>query len=170
MAHYSRSISHQSLAADEVQALLFSYPIGRQAIGITIKELLRDYPERLKSDISVIAAVDLLTEEGKVLRQKSTGHAHPYDSIRIFPQPHMELYKECGIEVRVRLQKDRTFDAYGFIRKAHPFFNGIPFERSFNTQEEKHPTADAALIAGIGRARKMIDDEWFRPVAEVTPE
>jgi hypothetical protein len=89
MAHYSRNISHQARATDEVDALLLAYPPIRKLEGITIKELLRDHPGRLKSDISVIAAVDLLTEEGKVRREKSTGHQHPYDSIRIYP-PDMD--------------------------------------------------------------------------------
>jgi hypothetical protein len=85
MAYYSRSISHQDRATDEVHALLLAYPTIRQLEGITVKELLWDHPDRLKCDISVIAAVDLLTEEGKVNRVKSTGHPHPYDSIRIYP-------------------------------------------------------------------------------------
>jgi hypothetical protein len=34
---------------------------------------------------SVIAAVDLLAEEGKVIREKSGGHLNPYDGIRIYP-------------------------------------------------------------------------------------
>ncbi len=85
MAYYSRKISHQSRATDQVHSVLSAYPLQRQLDGITVKELLCEHPERLKSDIGVIAAVDLLTEEGKVRREKSTGHAHPYDSIRVFP-------------------------------------------------------------------------------------
>ena len=85
MAYYSRTISHQARATDEVHAVLLAYPPTRQAEGITVKNLLWDHPARLKSDIAVIAALDLLTEEGKVMRVKSTGHPHPYDSIRIFP-------------------------------------------------------------------------------------
>ena len=85
MAHYSRLISHQARATDQVHALLLDYPVIRQLEGITVKELLRDHPEQLKSAVAVIAAVDLLIEEGKVIREKSTGHAHPFDSIRVYP-------------------------------------------------------------------------------------
>ena len=85
MAHYSRNISYQARATEEVHALLLAYPPIRQLEGITVKELLCDHPDHLKSDIGVIAAADLLTEEGKVRREKSTGHQHPYDSIRIYP-------------------------------------------------------------------------------------
>jgi hypothetical protein len=85
MAHYSREIPHQSRAADQVLALLLAYPHARRVgEGITVRELLRDHPEQLKSAASVIAALDLLTEEGQVIREKSKGHAHPYDSIRIY--------------------------------------------------------------------------------------
>jgi hypothetical protein len=85
MAYYSRDISYQARATDQVESVLRTYPFDRQLHGITVKELLWEHSDRLKSDIAVIAAVDLLTEEGKVRREKSTGHAHPYDSIRIFP-------------------------------------------------------------------------------------
>ncbi len=159
MALYSRTISHESRAADYIQALLLSYPPERQAQGITVKELLRDYPNQLKSDISVLAALDLLTEERKVVREKSTGHAHPYDSIRIYPQTYKEGYKSWTIEVLVRSLEDETFNAYGYFRKPHSAFTGLPFECSFDTQGEKHPTPLAALRAGIDFAKKKIDSE-----------
>jgi len=128
MAHYSRNIAHESRAADQVLAKLLSYPLKRQVQGVTVKKLLRDHPDQLKSDISVIAALDLLTEEGKVIREKSTGHAHPYDSIRLYPVAHQELYKDYGIEVRLRPFEDGTFNAHGFIRTANSAFTGLPFE------------------------------------------
>jgi hypothetical protein len=65
--------------------MLLSYSQARRVGGITVTELLKDHPEELRSDISVIAAVDLLAEEGKVMRETSTDHPHSYDSLRIFP-------------------------------------------------------------------------------------
>jgi hypothetical protein len=85
MAHYSRNISHQARAADQIQALLLAYPYTRQLEGITVKELMRDHADRLKSVVGVIAAIDLLTEEEKVIREKSTGHQNFLDSIRVYP-------------------------------------------------------------------------------------
>jgi hypothetical protein len=85
MAHYTRSTPHQARASDQVQALLSAYPSARQEYGITVKEFLWEHPDQLKCAASVIAAIDLLTEEGKVIREKSIGHQHPFDGIRIFP-------------------------------------------------------------------------------------
>jgi hypothetical protein len=85
MAYYSRDISHQARAADQIEALLLAYPYDRRLAGITVKELMRDHPDRLKSAVSVIAAIDLLTEEEKVVREKSTGHPNFLDSIKVYP-------------------------------------------------------------------------------------
>lgn len=61
MALYSRSIPHQSRAADEVQNI-----VQRYSQGVTFKELMRGNPHRLKDESSVLAAIELLIEEGKL--------------------------------------------------------------------------------------------------------
>jgi hypothetical protein len=72
-------------------------------------------------------------------------------------------YKGYGIEVFVRTLDDGRFNAYGVIRhviKPFPPCNDLPFECSFDTHGERHPTEDSALRAGIGFAQKKIDGVW----------
>jgi len=91
MAAYSRLLSWEARATDEVLALLINYSAERRVQGITVKELVRDYPNRLKDYRSVIAAVDLLSDEGRVLVERSSGHNHALDSIRIYPRVDQEV-------------------------------------------------------------------------------
>jgi hypothetical protein len=80
MALYSRSLAHQSRATNEIHNLLQAYPDG-----VTVRKLMQDNEERLKSPDSVLAAIDLLVEEGKAKREQSTGHDHYLDSIKVYP-------------------------------------------------------------------------------------
>jgi predicted ATPase len=61
MALYSRSVPHESRAADEVQNVVQRYPQG-----VTFEDLMRGNPHRLKDRNSVLAAIELLIEEGKL--------------------------------------------------------------------------------------------------------
>jgi hypothetical protein len=156
---YSRLIAPQSRATDEVHALLLSYSRLHQMEGITLRELLTDYSEQLKSTDTVIAAVNLLAEESKVVYKKSRGHSDPRNSIRIYPQPFTEPYHGYAIEVLVRRLEDGAFNAYGVIRKAHSALTGLPFECPFDTHGERHASAVSALEAGIGFAKRTIGDK-----------
>jgi hypothetical protein len=73
-----------------------------------------------------------------------------------------ECYKECyAIEVFARSLEDGTFDTHGFIRHAirNPkVINDLPLVDPFDTQGANYSTADEALAAGVGFARKRIDD------------
>lgn len=75
-------------------------------------------------------------------------------------ESYQEQYGWYAIQVFVRPLEDGTFNAHGWIRHAirNPMVsNDLPFECSFDTYGERHPTEDAALRAGIGFARKKID-------------
>lgn len=78
MSGYSRSIPQQSRAADQICVFVQTYPDG-----VTIRRLMADNAEYLKDANSVLAAVDLLVEEGKVIRETHPGQEHYLDSIRI---------------------------------------------------------------------------------------
>ena len=85
MALYSRSRPEQARAADEIEALLLAYPYIRQVEGITVWELMRDHPNRLKSAIGVLAAIGLLTEERRVRREMFPGQQNCLEMIRVYP-------------------------------------------------------------------------------------
>jgi hypothetical protein len=80
MALYSRAVAHESRAADEIYGFISAY-----YAGVTVRKLMSDHPDRLKDSNSVLAAIDLLTEEGKIGRQISPGQDHSLDSIRVWP-------------------------------------------------------------------------------------
>jgi hypothetical protein len=80
MALYSRSLAHQSRATNEIHNLLQAYPDG-----VTVRKLMQDNDERLKDPRPVLAAIELLIEEGKAKQEKSTGHEHYLDSITVYP-------------------------------------------------------------------------------------
>jgi hypothetical protein len=46
---------------------------------------MQDNEERLKSADSVLAAIDLLVEEGKAKREQLGWHEHHLDSIKVYP-------------------------------------------------------------------------------------
>jgi len=52
---YSRSVAHQSRAVDEVHGMIEKYECR-----VTLGQLMRDNPERLKDPGSVYAAIKLL--------------------------------------------------------------------------------------------------------------
>jgi len=80
MALYSRLIADQSHTTDVVYALILHYPAG-----VTVKTLMQENAEFLKNPNSVLAAIGLLSQEEKIREEKSTGHAHHLDSIRVYP-------------------------------------------------------------------------------------
>lgn len=80
MALYSRMMAHESRASDEVFSYLRAYPDG-----VTVRELMRDHQNRLKDTNTVLAAIDLLEEEGKIRQEKSPGQEHYLDSVKVWP-------------------------------------------------------------------------------------
>jgi hypothetical protein len=82
MGHYSRLLTQEARAADQVMAYLRNYPFERRASGIAVKELMRDYPDRLKCASSVIAAIYLLEEERQIMLERSCGHENCLDGLR----------------------------------------------------------------------------------------
>lgn len=80
MALYSRDVSHEARATDAVHTFILRYPNG-----VTLRQLMNDNSNSLKDANSVIAAIDLLQEEKKIRVEKSVGHAHHHDSIKVCP-------------------------------------------------------------------------------------
>lgn len=80
MALYSRLIPHQKRAADQIHSMILRYPDG-----VTVRTLMKDNSEFLKDPNSVLAAIDLLVKEGKIREERSTGHEHHLDSVKVFP-------------------------------------------------------------------------------------
>lgn len=91
MGHFSRLLPQEARAADQIMALLLNYPFERRARGITVKELMRDYPERLKCASSVIAAIYLLEEERQIMLERSYGHENCLDSLRAYPPVGIDI-------------------------------------------------------------------------------
>ena len=73
-----------------------------------------------------------------------------------------EFYKGWyAIEVFARSLEDGTFETHGFIRHTivNPkLLNDLPMVDPFDTQGANYSTADQALNAGMGFAKKKIDD------------
>jgi hypothetical protein len=73
-----------------------------------------------------------------------------------------EVYKGWyAIEVFARCLEDGTFNTHGFIRRAvsHPnLLNDFPHVDPFDIEGANYSTADVALDAGMGFAKKKIDD------------
>jgi hypothetical protein len=72
-------------------ALLLSYSAGKGLSGITVNELMRDYPEHLRHVPSVLAAIYLLEEERQVMVARSSGHSNYLDSIRVYPPTGIDI-------------------------------------------------------------------------------
>lgn len=68
----------------------------------------------------------------------------------------IESYKGCSIEIIVRPLEDRTFTAYGYIRRPDAVGMGDPYETSFQTGES-HPDESTAIIDGLNFAKNKID-------------
>ena len=77
MSKYLRSIAHQSRATDEIYCLLQPYEDG-----VTVRQLMRD--NEMKDANTVLAALDLLVEEGKIRRETSKGHKDHLDGIKVY--------------------------------------------------------------------------------------
>jgi hypothetical protein len=73
-----------------------------------------------------------------------------------------ECYKGWyAIEVFARPLQDGTFNTHGFIRHAvrNPnLLSDLPHVGPFDIKGANYSTADAALDAGMGFAKKKIDD------------
>ena len=73
-----------------------------------------------------------------------------------------ECYIGCyAIEVFARSLEDGTFDTHGFIRHAirnRKVLDDLPLVDPFDTHGANYSTADQALTAGMGFAKKKIDD------------
>ena len=73
-----------------------------------------------------------------------------------------EFYKGWyAIEVFARCLEDGTFETHGFIRhtiRNPKLLNDLPMVDPFDTQGANYSTADQALNAGMGFAKKKIDD------------
>ena len=102
MSLYSTAIPSHSRAADKVMALLLNYSVERTLSGITVKELMRDYPEHLGYVPSVLAAIYLLEEERQIMVARSSGHRNYLDSISVYPPTGVDIppsidphHREC---------------------------------------------------------------------------
>lgn len=77
MAAFSRDELHESIATDQVEQALLTYPLLHQCKGVSFEELLSDHSSRLKSYISLRCALELLAEEGKVICDEFSGRVYP---------------------------------------------------------------------------------------------
>jgi hypothetical protein len=77
MAIFSRDEPHESIAANQVEDALLTYPFLHQCGGITFNELLNDHSSRLKCYTSLWCATELLAEEGKVIFDVFAGKVYP---------------------------------------------------------------------------------------------
>ncbi|HXB22241.1 MAG TPA: AAA family ATPase [Candidatus Solibacter sp.] len=94
MADYSRSVSHHSRAADKIQAIVQRYPEG-----VTFEELMRDKQECLKDRNSVLAAIRLLIEEGKIQSERPWSGEGFLDDVKLYvPVPSVGVIRSIRIE------------------------------------------------------------------------
>src|SRR5689334_1605405 len=79
MALYSRSVPHESRAADEVQNAVQRYPQG-----VTFEDLMQGNPHRLQDRSSVLAAIELLIEEGKLKTDRPWSGKGLLDDVKLY--------------------------------------------------------------------------------------
>src|ERR1700761_6438139 len=103
MALYSRSIPHQSRAADEIQKLVRQY-----SQGVTVNELMRSNPDRLKDASSVLAAIELLIEEGKLKSNEPWGGKGFLDEVKLYVPSQISA---AGIVQSIHIQNLLSFGA-----------------------------------------------------------
>jgi hypothetical protein len=84
MSVFLRSLPQDARATDLVEGLLRSYPLKRQLVGITVQDLLRDHQDQITDASSVIAAMDLLADEGNIRLGRSNGHTDVFESNRAY--------------------------------------------------------------------------------------
>jgi hypothetical protein len=84
MSFFSRNVDSDDRATHAVHIALLSYSPALQIAGISVADLLRDHKERLPDVDSILAAIDLLAEEGKIIRDTS-GKGDLYERTRVFP-------------------------------------------------------------------------------------
>jgi hypothetical protein len=83
MALYSRLSPQESRAADEVYRLIKTH-----ANGVTFFELMRDHQEALSDSSSVLAAIGLLREEGKISTAEPWEGIGLLQNVRLYAKPH----------------------------------------------------------------------------------
>jgi predicted ATPase len=104
MANYSRSIPHQSRAADEVHDIVQRYPKG-----VTFEDLMRSNSKRFKDRNSVLAAIELLIEEGKITSEKPWGGKGFLDEVKLYvPSVRVRAF---GLIRSIRIQNLLSFGA-----------------------------------------------------------
>src|SRR5882724_6093453 len=92
MALYSRSVPHESRAADDVQRTVQRYPDG-----VTFEELMRDNPQKDRS--SILAAIELLIEEGKIKSNRPWSGKGFLDEVKLcVPTPPVDIIRSIHIE------------------------------------------------------------------------
>jgi hypothetical protein len=84
MSGFLRSLPQDARATDLVEALLRSYPPERQLAGITVQDLLHDHQDQITDASSVIAAMDLLADEGNIRLGRSNSRTDVFASIRAY--------------------------------------------------------------------------------------
>lgn len=83
MALYSRDLPQESRAADKVYAL-----ISTHADGVTFYDLMHDHHDQICDNSSVLAAIGLLREEGKVFSTEPWEGRGFLQQVRLYSNPH----------------------------------------------------------------------------------
>jgi hypothetical protein len=179
MEHFSRLLPQEARAADQVMALLLAYPFERQAKGITVKELMRDYPDRLKCASSVIAAIYLLEEERQIILETSYGHENCLDSLRAYPPVGIDIppsepahhdevqsvRKQDGYEDVVRMEFYQTPEGkyfvwpyVGQIRQNGDSYRHFKLRMHFDDIESARECAlnQGAMLAELGYLHQIL--------------
>jgi len=112
MDRYSRDFPEQARAADQVMALLLNYTAERRIEGLTLNQLLCDYPNRLRFVPAVIAALYLLEDEGLIVLVKTRGHGNWLDSITIYPPTGIDIPPSDVLLHHDERQSVRKYDNY----------------------------------------------------------
>jgi hypothetical protein len=152
-------------------ALLMSYPLERSLAGITVNELFRDHPGRLKHVPSVLAAIYLLEKEWQVQVERSTGHENYLDSIRVYPPTGVDIppsvpcrrdevhsvMKQDGREDVVRIEFYQTpggkyfvWPYVGQIGKSYDSYKHFRLRMHFDD-------VDSARECAIGRGKMLTE-------------
>jgi hypothetical protein len=84
MSGFLRSLPQDARATDLVEDLLRSYPLKQQMVGITVQDLMRDHQNQITERTSLIAAMELLADEGSIRLGRSKGHADVFEIVRAY--------------------------------------------------------------------------------------
>ena len=86
MALYSRDSPQESRAADKVLVLISGHPNG-----VTFIDLIHRHRDEISDWSSVLAAIDLLREEGKVITDEPWQGRGYLETVRLYANPVMRL-------------------------------------------------------------------------------